>query len=504
MSRSLCNRRVSTRAANANANAEEHGRHDAGALPTRRRDGPMEKSSSGKYFFKSHLMNLGVLLQFQVFLQSPSALAIRGYWKMDGQPGLDSKTCDELIPQQEEEFVAGLLEPPQTLQMLHGTQVCEKTIQRLSHCGCPWGGRLIKVDLEDVRIENAPEKTGKIIVRPEVRAAFQSRSPLCGTKMTLERFICPGEAVLKGLTSTKLFRLCAVLFGEMSAGTSSSFCFHDAHFPVALHHKIRRDYPKEGNSATAFWEETGSLRQEGIFLIQPSGTEKLFFATAVVRLPHDKFASWATFQFRTFLTLAHRTCNWLLNRPGIVQLRAADESFYVILQIQSFQRGFPLVPVFDEERAIVTIDAGEALGFRYWTRFQSERFHLRQYLKCFLAAIGQEIEIFDTLDSRRLVPYQCVVCRSQWEAIRARFLDIFRLAKTAYRRANGGTVAPGMQDGVEPRFVPEFHHAMQEGQKRPEAQLVVRNTFLDLQEEEDREMSEMSARPLRRPRTTQF
>lgn len=38
----------------------------------------MEKSSSGKYFFKSHLMNLGVLLQFQVFLQSPSALAIRG------------------------------------------------------------------------------------------------------------------------------------------------------------------------------------------------------------------------------------------------------------------------------------------------------------------------------------------------------------------------------------------------------------------------------------------
>lgn len=375
---------------------------------------------------------------------------------------------------------------------------------KLSHCGCPWGGRLIKVDLEDVRIENAPEKTGKIIVRPEVRAAFQSRSPLCGTKMTLERFICPGEAVLKGLTSTKLFRLCAVLFGEMSAGTSSSFCFHDAHFPVALHHKIRRDYPKEGNSATAFWEETGSLRQEGIFLIQPSGTEKLFFATAVVRLPHDKFASWATFQFRTFLTLAHRTCNWLLNRPGIVQLRAADESFYVILQIQSFQRGFPLVPVFDEERAIVTIDAGEALGFRYWTRFQSERFHLRQYLKCFLAAIGQEIEIFDTLDSRRLVPYQCVVCRSQWEAIRARFLDIFRLAKTAYRRANGGTVAPGMQDGVEPRFVPEFHHAMQEGQKRPEAQLVVRNTFLDLQEEEDREMSEMSARPLRRPRTTQF
>ena len=35
------------------------------------------------------------------------------------------------------------------------------------------------------------------------------------------------------------------------------------------------------------------------------------------------------------------------------------------------------------------------------------------------------------------------------------FVEIFRLAKSAYRRANGGTVAPGISDEVEPRYMPE-------------------------------------------------
>ena len=33
--------------------------------------------------------------------------------------------------------------------------------------------------------------------------------------------------------------------------------------------------------------------------------------------------------------------------------------------------------------------------------------------------------------------------------------EVFRLAKTAYRRANGGTVAPGILAGVEARYIPD-------------------------------------------------
>ncbi|CAK9097380.1 Uncharacterized protein SCF082_LOCUS45676 [Durusdinium trenchii] len=75
-----------------------------------------------------------------------------------------------------------------------------------------------------------------------------------------------------------------------------------------------------------------------------------------------------------------------------------------------------------------------------------------------------------------------------------RFFDIYPLAKAAYRRANGGTYAPSVHEEVETKF------NLQEGPgicgniiepKRIEEdeslgmpKLVVRNTFLDLEDSE--------------------
>ena len=53
----------------------------------------------------------------------------------------------------------------------------------------------------------------------------------------------------------------------------------------------------------------------------------------------------------------------------------------------------------------------------------------------------------DTLDGQTLVPYQCVVRRDAWEAVRQRFNEAYPLQKTAYRHANGSSGAPGMQLG---------------------------------------------------------
>lgn len=64
----------------------------------------------------------------------------------------------------------------------------------------------------------------------------------------------------------------------MAAGSRSPY--HDPHCPVNLRHRIRRDYPKQGDSATAFWEETGKP-QEGIFLVRPCGES--FTVYAVIR-----------------------------------------------------------------------------------------------------------------------------------------------------------------------------------------------------------------------------
>ena len=42
------------------------------------------------------------------------------------------------------------------------------------------------------------------------------------------------------------------IFGK---STLRSYFFHDAMCPVALHQKVRRDYPLEGDSSMSFWEE---------------------------------------------------------------------------------------------------------------------------------------------------------------------------------------------------------------------------------------------------------
>eukprot|EP00438_Fugacium_kawagutii_P005296 Skav213861 [mRNA] locus=scaffold2366:308980:316367:- [translate_table: standard] len=184
----------------------------------------------------------------------------------------------------------------------------------------------------------------------------------------------------------------------------------------------------------------------------------------------------------------------------------------MVLSIQSFKRGMPLVPSLTGERAI-TIDAGERLGLKYWARFQpgqasyKNKFRLSQYLNTFLHAIGEEVELFDQLDGRELVPYQCVVRRRDWEAVRKHFFEVFPLAKTAYRRANGGSSAPGVHEDVEAKFLVDVDAnfptpiTLAAAVKDPEPRLIVRNTFLDIEDEEELERADR-VRNSRRAKTT--
>lgn len=371
---------------------------------------------------------------------------------------------------------------------------------QLWHRSCPWGGHLIKFDLKGMPIQDAPEKTGNLIVRPEVRAAMKEIQPK-EIKIIGSEFIAPGEAILEGRTANMLFRLLTVLFGEMSE-LGTSYFFHDAMCPVAVHQKVRRDYPMEGDSSMSFWEEGGQT-SHGIMVMRPESEKGFFNVIFVVRLPQDKFATWATFQFRCLLEIVYKTTHWFVNRPNIVKLREADEKFYVTLSIQSFKRGLPMVPC--SSQPLVTIDAGEALGLRHWKRYRSDgnvrkcKFKLVEYLKILLNAIGEDIDAFDTLDGRELVSYQCVVRRSDWEPLRERFATIFRLAKAAYRRANGGTYAPSIHEDVEVKFSPQ-ERVDDDWAKRSETEMqprvVVRNTFLDFEEPQ-----EAVQRPSRRSRT---
>ena len=118
-----------------------------------------------------------------------------------------------------------------------------------------------------------------------------------------------------------------------------------------------------------------------------------------------------------------------------------------------------------------------------------QRFLFSQYLQLFLEALlGEQIDVYSTLDGRQLVPYQAAVLRQQWLRIRTVFNDAFSLQKTAYRRANGGTTAPNVHEDVKSRFLP--HHTPLASVERcclpqepPQHKVVVRRTFLEVETE---------------------
>lgn len=376
----------------------------------------------------------------------------------------------------------------------------------LMHSSCAWGGHLLKFELKDLAIQNAPEDPAQILVRPEVRALHQDNCPISGVEVgSSVGFVAPGEAIVEAsIAQEATMKLCSVLFGDM-AGQVMDYLFRDS-APVPWHQKIRRNYPRTGDSACAFWkEDEGDERQhECLILIRPNshGDRGLCSAYVVVRLCGDRFANWAREHFSLVLSSARRTALSYLNRPGVVQLREQDRRFYVIISLQSFKRGMPLLPAYKTEPSLTEIDAGTPYGLRRWLRYElsSSKFHLADYLKVFLRRLGVEIEAYETLDGQTLVPYQCAVRRDCWEPVRDLCLQAYALQKTAYRRANGGSGAPGMHDEVAAKFVSQDHSNLKDRlMKAVEPRLVVRKTFFDVEMPDSED--EHCRRAARRPKT---
>eukprot|EP00435_Cladocopium_sp_Y103_P044733 s604_g12.t1 len=369
---------------------------------------------------------------------------------------------------------------PEVLTSVSWSLALARPKAQLWHRSCPWGGHLIKFDtwphhfwdttcgqsddLKGIQIRDAPEKTGNLIVRPEVRAVAS------GVKGIGVRFQCSIGLFRRGDT----FRSQDEHLFERSKQPRASplYFFHDALCPVAVHQKVRRDFPSEGDSAIAFWQ--GGQTFHGFMAIRPETTKGEFNVVFAFRIMQDKFASWATFQFRKVLEGVYNTTQWFLNRPNIQKLREIDEKFYVVLSIQSFKRGLPMIPCSSEP--LVTIDAGERLGLPHWRRYKRQqehnprksKFHLVEYIKMLLNAIGEDWG--NCLQGNR-------------------FAEVFPLAKAAYRRANGGTYAPSLHEDAEAKFNPQEQTDKTDGAEhsvQPEqsdaTRLVVRNTFLDLED----------------------
>ena len=396
---------------------------------------------------------------------------------------------------------------PNLLEELGWKKALETEGSSLMHSTCPWGGHLIKFALKGLTVHDAPSDSSSVIVRPEVRSLLQGQCPIPGINVQSLDIIAPGEAVgVSASTSWSIVRLCSVLFGDM-VGQVMDYLYGDTTSTPAWHQKVGRDYPQKGDSSCSFWmEDSEEMPHECLMLVRPEKQKEKFTVYVIVRLHEDHFAHWASEHFRSVLSSARNTAESYLNRPGVVELRELDQQFYVVISMQSFKRGMPLLPAYPNEASVTDIHAGERCGLRRWVRYEpsTKKFHLAQYLPIFMERLGFQIEAYNSLDGQILVPYQCVVRRADWEQMRTSFLEAYPLQKTAYRRANGGSGAPGVHDDVAPKFVTYTSLSIKERTEQAWPKLVVRKTFLDLEEDDTCSDGSPKVRPARRPKTTHF
>ena len=245
------------------------------------------------------------------------------------------------------------------------------------------------------------------------------------------------------------------------------------HGPSAsAQHRLIKDFPEPGDASYYTFEAVWILRRL-------PGSQAHYRSVFVLSTDEDQWASWCLHFFPAFTAMFHRALDRVLNGPTVRDLRAVDAKMYMVLSLRNFNHGHPLVPHQKALDGSFKISAGERLGIVYWTRFKpNQKFYLSEYLQSFMECLGQKLKTYQLMDGRHLAPFQCVVLRHQWDAVRTSFFEAFRVQKAAYRHANGGTSSPSLLEDVQPRV-----GRTNIGGFEPEViKTVVRKTFLELDE----------------------
>jgi hypothetical protein len=122
---------------------------------------------------------------------------------------------------------------------------------------------------------------------------------------------------------------------------------------------------------------------------------------------------------------------------------------YIVVGIRRCVKGPPLLPreSCKVEELAVSIDWMEA-------ETDGVRLGLPEYLSMFLGRLGvRDVGIYDRLHGRQVVRYQAVVEQQTWERVWALLETPFRIQRAAYRRLHGGSNAPDITIGMEPKFL---------------------------------------------------
>mmetsp|Transcript_11483 Transcript_11483/g.27070 ORF Transcript_11483/g.27070 Transcript_11483/m.27070 type:complete len:391 (+) Transcript_11483:44-1216(+) len=351
---------------------------------------------------------------------------------------------------------------PDLLSRKTWTLACARNQAQLFHKECPWGGRLGKIELEGIDL-----KPGAVVLRPELWPTYFQQRPEKGVWSELREVIAPGDAILRTSVEWMPCRLTDALFSKFENSIGLA-CFRGKE----LRFKVSRDFPQQGDSGLTVEEATGQSVQRLAWL-RPETSEGKGRLLLAWRLLDDQFPALASDQFVQYVECMQRSYSRFFPHLCASEGMKLEKTCYVHLSMGHHLRsGNPLVPAEAGSTDATYVEVGNKLGLSHWERFAG-RFRLADYLKSFLGRLGVEIRIFQSMDGQDLASHQCVVPRDQWQRIRGRFREAFRVQRSAYRRCNGGRNAPFFHEDGKP----ELSMAPSAPQQQAQPVLVIRNTF---------------------------
>eukprot|EP00405_Crypthecodinium_cohnii_P016509 CAMPEP_0206455990 /NCGR_PEP_ID=MMETSP0324_2-20121206/22105_1 /ASSEMBLY_ACC=CAM_ASM_000836 /TAXON_ID=2866 /ORGANISM="Crypthecodinium cohnii, Strain Seligo" /LENGTH=374 /DNA_ID=CAMNT_0053926847 /DNA_START=42 /DNA_END=1163 /DNA_ORIENTATION=+ len=148
----------------------------------------------------------------------------------------------------------------------------------------------------------------------------------------------------------------------------------------------------------------------------------------------------------------HQISDW-----DVDPVKYEEDRGFIVVGVRKCSRGPPLVPICPREGKFEPLSE-EWFDSLSWEHVQDpQEFNVPMYLRHLLRCAGKEVEVFDSLDGRRLLFYQASTRRCDWLQVWGTWHLFARRHAAAYRRRFGGTGAPSFQGNMEPRFCTELH-----------------------------------------------
>mmetsp|Transcript_55518 Transcript_55518/g.118250 ORF Transcript_55518/g.118250 Transcript_55518/m.118250 type:complete len:423 (-) Transcript_55518:73-1341(-) len=261
---------------------------------------------------------------------------------------------------------------------------------------------------------------------------------------------------------------------------------------------IRRQEPYESEGALgalAYRQKIGRPCLAAVW--EPAGPD-LVYTHDFVFMPMDRRWMIPTIARAMALSSSSSEPALPISRPP----PEAETPWYVVLRLKKCSRGPPLIPISAQDAA--SHDAGNTMCFNgdFWTPCVRERsFTLSMLIKQIIVSSSMPLEdldfedsIFDTLDGRRFVYFECAVRSSMWKIVESTVMEYFSKQAPAYRHWYGGRSAPSLQANREPIFVEnefalpcyldEDFEAWRSFEKKPDKEALwpCKNTFIHFDE----------------------